>query len=297
MHKSKKNNVLRVDTEQKPNLLHKNSYRNVYGKNITYITDITHFVRRIGLGVPIVSESTQMIYVKKGSMEVSTGNTIYTLAEHTVMINPEGMALSGVSLSPDLEVHALGFSVEQIMPLSFAQYSPVCIELDAEEAQVLAIYGKMFEALRKCGGARCRASMESLVVSLLQFVGSVGRPVQPQTPVPHTHKGGSIVAAFTTLLRQYGNRKRTVDFYVKRLGLTKNYFCMVIKRETGQTVQSHCNERLLQVSKKMLSGSDFSAKSIAKSLGFSTAAHFGAFFKKETGQTPGEFRRELRAKS
>ena len=54
MHKSKKNNVLRVDTEQKPNLLHKNSYRNVYGKNITYITDITHFVRLIGLGVPIV---------------------------------------------------------------------------------------------------------------------------------------------------------------------------------------------------------------------------------------------------
>lgn len=53
----------------------------------------------------------------------------------------------------------------------------------------------------------------------------------------------------------------------------------------------------LQCRKKMLSGSDFSAKSIAKSLGFSTAAHFGAFFKKEAGQTPGEFRKELRAKS
>lgn len=293
MPKIKKNNVLWVDTEQVPNLLHKNSYRNVYGKNITYITDITPFVEEYGLNRPMVSDSSHVIYVKTGSVKVSVGTRDYELGPRSVLIVPPNVVSCTRAYSGDLKIHAIGFSLQHLMPLSFSQHTSVSMQLSEEAAEMLAKYGEMYRSLQKYGEGRARAPIETLVVSLLEFIDCAGQQSRYTARVPHMRSAQAIADAFLDLLNRVGATRHSVDFYAQRLGITKNYFCIVIKRETGITVGEHCKRRILQEAKNQLSITDKTAREIAYTLGFDSPAQFGNYFKHHTGQTPGEFRREL----
>lgn len=73
--------------------------------------------------------------------------------------------------------------------------------------------------------------------------------------------------------------------------LHPNYFSTVIKTKTGKTVSEWITDKIIQEAKSQLSKSKASIKEIAFSLGFKEANYFSKYFKKNTGITPGLFRK------
>lgn len=86
-------------------------------------------------------------------------------------------------------------------------------------------------------------------------------------------------------------RIKTAKEYAAHLSLHPNYLNALLKKHTGQTISTHITGRLLEESKILLLQTDWSLQEISYSLGFSDVPNFHAFFKKNTGVNPAEFRR------
>lgn len=107
-----------------------------------------------------------------------------------------------------------------------------------------------------------------------------------------------VLIKFEKLLNSYFNEKSslekglpTVSYFSKKMGYSSNYLSDLIKKETGKTVKEHINYKLIEISKKLLLGTEKSIKNIAYELGFITPQHFTVFFNKKIGSTPSLFRK------
>ena len=82
----------------------------------------------------------------------------------------------------------------------------------------------------------------------------------------------------------------TVAYFADKLCLSTGYFGDLIKKETGMTAQRYIQNKIIDLSKRDLLGSDKSIAEIAYSLGFDYPQHFTRLFKKQTGLSPTEYR-------
>lgn len=84
--------------------------------------------------------------------------------------------------------------------------------------------------------------------------------------------------------------KITLDSVAGSLGMSSSYLATVFKRETGKTFLGCLTEKRIEVSKALLSKTNYSFADIACSLSFCSKSHFAKIFKKYTGYTPMEYR-------
>lgn len=105
-------------------------------------------------------------------------------------------------------------------------------------------------------------------------------------------KSFQLVRQFQQQINNHFLEKKSVDFYARVLHITPSHLNETIKTQTGKTAKQHISERILLEAKKLLLYSDMDIASISHYLDFSEPSHFGKFFKKETSQTPVQFRQQ-----
>lgn len=117
----------------------------------------------------------------------------------------------------------------------------------------------------------------------------------------HTREkvNSDILRKFEQLLNDYfqkGNAQQyglpSVKYFAENVFLSPGYFGDLIKKETGKTAQEYIQSKVIDISKQQLLGSSQSVSEIAYSLGFQYPQHFIRMFKKQSGITPSEFRRQ-----
>jgi len=75
-------------------------------------------------------------------------------------------------------------------------------------------------------------------------------------------------------------------------GLSTSYFSYLFKRETGTTVTDFINNLRIGLAKNLLRSSSFSVKEIAAQTGYKDQNYFSRIFKKYTGLSPIQFRKQ-----
>jgi len=85
---------------------------------------------------------------------------------------------------------------------------------------------------------------------------------------------------------------RTVGYAAENLAVHPNYLNAVVKRITGNTATNFIQEHTISTAKTLLLHTGLSIKEISFKLSFNEPTHFSTFFKKHTGLTPAEFRKE-----
>ncbi len=85
----------------------------------------------------------------------------------------------------------------------------------------------------------------------------------------------------------------TVKYFADKICLSSNYFGDLVKQETGKTAQEYIQMKMINFAKNSLLNPALSTKQIAELLGFQHSQHFIRFFKKQTGNTPREYRLQL----
>lgn len=84
----------------------------------------------------------------------------------------------------------------------------------------------------------------------------------------------------------------TVRYFADKVCLSPNYFGDLIKKETGKTAQEYIQNKIIDISKEMILGTEKTVSEIAYALGFQYSQHFNRIFKKNTGITPTEYRKQ-----
>lgn len=107
-----------------------------------------------------------------------------------------------------------------------------------------------------------------------------------------------VLAKFESLLDDYfsGDRAEreglpSVKYFAENCYLSPNYFGDLIKKETGRTPQEMIQNKIMDLAKNELLSTKKTVSEIAYMLGFQYSQHFNRYFKKNTGQTPSEFRK------
>lgn len=82
----------------------------------------------------------------------------------------------------------------------------------------------------------------------------------------------------------------TVGYFADKLCLSPNYFGDLIKKETGISAIEHIQNKLMDIAKERILGTDDTMSEISYELGFQYPQHFGRLFKQKVGCTPNEYR-------
>ena len=106
-----------------------------------------------------------------------------------------------------------------------------------------------------------------------------------------------VLTRFEALLDDYftGNKPHmeglpSVKYFADKICLSPNYFGDLIKKETGMSAQEYIQNKIIDLAKSMLLGSEKTISEISYDLGFQYSQHFNRVFKKNTGLTPTAYR-------
>ncbi|MBD2868576.1 response regulator transcription factor [Paenibacillus arenilitoris] len=99
------------------------------------------------------------------------------------------------------------------------------------------------------------------------------------------------IRKFQAYVRTHFMRDIALDEVAEHLNLHPNYFCTVLKKETGMTFLQYLHTVRIENAKELLANPDpLTMEQIAKSVGFESPRHFYKVFKQFTGQTPGAYK-------
>ena len=105
-----------------------------------------------------------------------------------------------------------------------------------------------------------------------------------------------IATDFQKLVEEKFFEEHRLAPYANYLGITSDYLSERIKEILGVSPSKLIHQRLVVEAKRLLAFTDLTSGEISSSLGFNDSAYFSRFFKRETSQTPLQFRANIREK-
>ncbi|MBR1517627.1 MAG: AraC family transcriptional regulator [Bacteroidales bacterium] len=108
----------------------------------------------------------------------------------------------------------------------------------------------------------------------------------------------SVVQRFDHLLNEYLTTQASADglptvaYFADKCCLSPAYFGELVKTETGLTAQEFIASHVLRMAQEWLNDDRQSISMVGERLGFQYPQHFVRFFKRHTGRTPSEWRKQ-----
>ncbi|MEU4257283.1 AraC family transcriptional regulator [Streptomyces fradiae] len=132
-----------------------------------------------------------------------------------------------------------------------------------------------------------RALLHVLVVraARLYGIGQAGRRRPPGA------RPGAVAGEFTRLIGLGDPALWSVRACAARIGVTPGHLTDAVKAATGRTPGQLVREARAHEAKRLLARTDLTVRQVAGRVGFDDAAYFCRFFRRETGVSPGDFRR------
>nr|WP_091373814.1 helix-turn-helix domain-containing protein [Actinokineospora alba] len=128
-----------------------------------------------------------------------------------------------------------------------------------------------------------RALLHVLVVRMAR------QPSVPARAAPS--RAGAVAEEFARLIGGAEPELWSARAYAERIGVSAGYLAEAVKAATGRTPARLVREARTHEAKRLLVKTDLTVRQIAARVGFADPAYFCRFFRRETGVSPGEFRR------
>lgn len=137
-----------------------------------------------------------------------------------------------------------------------------------------------------------REGVESVLRALLHVLVVRAARVPAAAEAAPPARAGAVAEEFVRLNGRADLGLWSVGACAERIGVTTGYLTEAVKAATGRTPSQLVREARAQEAKRLLVRTDLTVRQVAGRLGFADPAYFCRFFRRETGVTPGEFRRD-----
>jgi AraC family transcriptional regulator, transcriptional activator of pobA len=136
-------------------------------------------------------------------------------------------------------------------------------------------------------------ALQSLLYLLLS---EVHRLLKSPLPSESTKHQAVVFKQFTLLLETHFTKKWSASDYADALFMSVRHLNRIIQSITNQSLTQVIQNRTVLEAKRLLTFSDLTISQIAEQLSFEDAAYFARYFRKETQQSPSDFREKLSEK-
>jgi AraC family transcriptional activator of pobA len=106
------------------------------------------------------------------------------------------------------------------------------------------------------------------------------------------HSLSQQVARLQRLIETNFREMRLPNEYAEKMNISPKHLNALCKRTLNKTVTDLIHERVILEAKRLLAFTDLRIKEVADDLGFNDKSYFLRFFKKRTGVTPEQFRKD-----
>ena len=262
---------------------------------MSLIMNFEPYVHKVVLGRPIRTPEHRVILVRRGSTTFNISYSDYTLKEGHLMIIPANSVFVKKTQSDDYNLFCIAFRIPEIEHLGLIDYKENHIVLSDTDCSVYENYFRLLEQLIRSKTFN-QQGINHLIISLLYGIYTLYREVsRPIAPV-RSDRSQEIIGSFMRLLLEQEFPIRKPDFYAGCLNITKGHLADVVREKSGKTIMDWINERTVLLAQAMLASTDEMIESIGEKLHIGDASQFVKFFKKQTGETPNEYRKRIRKK-
>ena len=140
------------------------------------------------------------------------------------------------------------------------------------------------------GGAEGSDRIVRLLLQLILM--KMNRFYLPENVTNGSRREAELVRNFLVNLGQNLGVASPVSSYAALLGVSPETLSETVKKETGKTPGTLIRERVLLEAKRLLLHTSLSVAEIAYQLLFKDPSYFNRFFRRSTGNTPAEFRKQ-----
>ncbi|SFD82324.1 Helix-turn-helix domain-containing protein [Chitinophaga sp. CF118] len=223
-----------------------------------------------------------LVFISPGQViDVENKVDYYQPLGHGLVFHPD--MLLGTSLAKSIAEHNF-----------FSYHTNEALHLSGKERQlVLDLFEKIETELQQSVDKHSKKVIASSIELLLNYC---DRFYDRQFITRDTVNKG-VLEKFEELLNGYFTSEKpysiglpSVAYCAEELHFSAKYFGDLIKKETGKSAQEYIQNKIIDVAKNKIFGSDKTVNEIAYELGFKYPQHFTRLFKKRVGYTPNEFR-------
>lgn len=210
------------------------------------------------------------------------------------VINPTDDPVSGYMMvfKPDLIRHnELGKVIGNFGFFSYSTSEALHLS-EKEDNVIISLMHQMQEELKNNIDHYSR----DLIVSHIDLLLNYAKRFHNRQFLTRSAVNNDIVVKMEELLDAYLKSDATligvptVNFFAEKLNISPSYLSDLLKNATGRNAQTHIQESIIERAKELLSTTNLSIKEIAYDLGFEYPQSFSTMFKKNTQQTPFQFR-------
>lgn len=116
-----------------------------------------------------------------------------------------------------------------------------------------------------------------------------------QRPEAVAHsRGEQLVDRFLKLVQMHCRQERQLDFYAQELCISSKYLAATVKTVTSKTAGDWIEDYVMLEAKAMLTNTDMTISQISDHLHFPDTSTFGKYFRRHTGLSPKEFKKQSR---
>jgi AraC family transcriptional activator of pobA len=162
-----------------------------------------------------------------------------------------------------------------------------CLRMDAEAAADLSnVYKLLSEEYNK--GSENLPIVKTLLKALLLKLIQIKDLEFTDHDINQTR-----VYEFLMLLESNFLTVRNTDFYAGKLGISSKRLNQILKDKLDKTGMQIIHDRIILEAKRLIIHSEQTIKEISFELGFSDRPYFSRFFKKQTGESPDSYQKQV----
>lgn len=249
----------------------------------------------------------------RGEVTLSALMKDYTLTENTIFVAPTSVLTFKSCQNCELYLMAftnefaaeMNIDLKMVMPIITSLHSQCVIRqlgkslvadhLRRSFASLYAEYlaTRIDENSEQEGYFRemsIRHMYAGMVYRLCEYI---ARSNSVATQMPAKDRSSDYFKRLVSLLHEHYRTERSVEFYADKMNLTPKHLSRVVRNYSGKSVHQWIDEFVVLEIKNLLKYSDMSIQQISYELNFPNPSFMGQYFKRITGKTPGEYRREL----
>ncbi|HBB06264.1 MAG TPA: AraC family transcriptional regulator [Bacteroides sp.] len=247
--------------------------------------------------------------VKTVGITMDYGKTSYDFDDGTVICLAPGQTIGvyrmpggpvpeavGLMFHPDL-LHGTTLAQKMKQFTFFSYASNEALHLSSDECAIIQTY--MDNIQQELEHPIDKFSRQLFVSNIEVLLNYCMRFYERQF-ITRSKSNRDVLTRFEQLLDEYfeGSAAErdglpSVKHFADKLCLSSNYFGDMLKKETGKTPQEYIQEKIIEVAKDRISGTQDTVSQIAYSLGFQYPQHLCRLFKKRAGCTPNEYRAKM----
>ncbi|ANY67901.1 AraC family transcriptional regulator [Paenibacillus sp. BIHB 4019] len=225
----------------------------------------------------------QVVTVHKGELIMIAGHEIHATASSEVaeferiLINYDPAILPRALQTLELLLHGRGF---RVFPLSLR-----------EQGETERLLNKMLDESRQekpFYESYCLSLLAELIILLGRFENTASRSN------PSRYSLHNKVSEIATYVREHYREAVTLEDTAKHFYLSSSYLSRIFHKLTGFRFREYIIHIRVREAQQLLGGSRQKIQEIALAVGFEHLSHFNKTFKKATGLTPMEYRKQAK---